>query len=65
MNKLIDYLSRKLFICLLLVIISSVFLIFNFGGINFQQWSTFMQWIFGIYAAGNVGDKISNKDKSK
>jgi hypothetical protein len=59
MNKLLDYLSRKLIICLLLMIFSTIFLIFDLGGTDFKQWSSFMQWIFGIYAVGNSAQKIS------
>ncbi len=28
---------------------------------DFGQWSEFVKWVFGIYAAGNVGEHVSNK----
>tara|TARA_R100000030_G_scaffold70585_2_gene54205 strand:+ start:354 stop:515 length:162 start_codon:yes stop_codon:yes gene_type:complete len=28
---------------------------------DFSQWSEFVKWVFGIYAAGNVGEHVSNK----
>jgi hypothetical protein len=41
------------------MIFSTIFLIFDLGGTDFKQWSSFMQWIFGIYAVGNSAQKIS------
>lgn len=34
------------------------------GLADFQGWSDFVKWIFGIYAAGNVGEHVSKKHKS-
>jgi len=28
---------------------------------DFTQWADFVKWVFGIYAAGNVGEHVSNK----
>tara|TARA_R100000030_G_scaffold12562_1_gene8400 strand:- start:683 stop:844 length:162 start_codon:yes stop_codon:yes gene_type:complete len=28
---------------------------------DFSQWAEFVKWVFGIYAAGNVGEHVSNK----
>lgn len=33
----------------------------GFGLADFQGWSDFVKWIFGIYAAGNVGEHVSKK----
>jgi hypothetical protein len=32
---------------------------------TFQEWSDFIKWVFGIYAAGNVGEHISEKDNKQ
>ena len=31
------------------------------GLADFQGWADFVKWVFGIYAAGNVGEHISEK----
>lgn len=31
------------------------------GQADFQGWADFVKWVFGIYAAGNVGEHISDK----
>lgn len=31
------------------------------GLADFQGWSDFVKWVFGIYAAGNVGEHVSKK----
>lgn len=32
-----------------------------FGMADFQGWSDFVKWVFGIYAAGNVGEHVTKK----
>jgi len=31
------------------------------GKADFAGWAEFTKWIFGIYAAGNVGEHVSKK----
>ena len=31
------------------------------GQADFGQWAEFVKQVFGIYAAGNVGEHVSNK----
>ena len=31
------------------------------GKADFYGWAEFVKWIFGIYAAGNVGEHVSKK----
>lgn len=28
---------------------------------NFAEWAEFTKWIFGLYAAGNVGEHVAKK----
>lgn len=35
------------------------------GLADFQGWSDFVKWVFGIYAAGNVGEHVSKKKESE
>lgn len=35
------------------------------GLADFQGWSDFIKWVFGIYAAGNVGEHVSKKNITK
>ena len=51
--------SRKLLCALALFIAATVFVFI--GQTDFQGWSDFVKWVFGIYAAGNVGEHVANK----
>ena len=51
--------SKKLMFAILLFLSSVVFV--ALGRADFGQWSEFVKWVFGIYAAGNVGEHVSNK----
>jgi len=51
--------SRKLLCALALFIAATVFVFI--GQTDFQGWSDFVKWVFGIYAAGNVGAHVANK----
>ena len=31
------------------------------GHADFSAWGDFVKWIFGIYAAGNVGEHVATK----
>lgn len=35
------------------------------GLADFQGWSDFVKWVFGIYAAGNVGEHVSKKKETE
>jgi len=51
--------SKKLMLAVVLFIASIVFLLTEYA--DFGQWADFVKWVFGIYAAGNVGEHVSNK----
>ena len=51
--------SRKLLCAIALFIVATVFVFI--GQTDFQGWSDFVKWVFGIYAAGNVGAYVANK----
>ena len=50
--------GRKFFLFIALSCLSSVFL--ATGLLTGDQWVTFNQWIFGIYATGNIGSKATS-----
>lgn len=51
--------SRKLYAAIVVFIVASICLYFDKA--TFDQWSDFIKWVFGLYAAGNVGEHISDK----
>ena len=52
--------SRKL-LCAIVLFLSATGALFM-GQTDFVGWAEFMKWVFGIYAAGNVGEHVtSNK----
>jgi hypothetical protein len=51
--------GRKLFLGLILFVIATLLLIFS-EKTDFDGWSQVVMWIFGIYAAGNVGEHLSD-----
>ena len=51
--------SKKLMFAMILFLASIVFVATNQA--DFGQWSEFVKWVFGIYAAGNVGEHVSKK----
>ena len=53
--------SRKLLCAIALFIVATVFVFI--GQTDFQGWSDFVKWVFGIYAAGNVGEHTANNIK--
>lgn len=55
--------SRKLLCALALFIAATVFVFI--GQTDFQGWSDFVKWVFGIYAAGNVGEHVANTKEQK
>jgi nitrate/nitrite transporter NarK len=64
MQKIYDFMGgRKLLFALILMLIVSVFV--WFGKANADQWISFNQWIFGIYAGGNAGEHFANAIKKR
>jgi len=55
--------SKKLLCAGICFLAASTFVIL--GKADFQGWAEFTKWIFGIYAAGNVGEHVSNSISSK
>ncbi len=55
--------SRKLIIAGILFATSTVLLVT--GNAEFSGWSSFNQWVFGLYAAGNVGEHLKDAMKEK
>ena len=51
--------SKKLMFATVLFVASIVFVATKQA--DFVQWAEFVKWVFGIYAAGNVGEHVSNK----
>jgi hypothetical protein len=49
--------SKKLLCAGLCFLAASTFVVL--GKADFQGWAEFTKWIFGIYAAGNVGEHVS------
>jgi len=54
-----DLSSKKLLCAGICFLAASTFVVL--GKADFQGWADFTKWIFGIYAAGNVGEHVSNK----
>ena len=51
--------SRKLLCAGVCFVSASTALVIGLA--DFQGWSDFVKWVFGIYAAGNVGEHVSKK----
>ena len=51
--------NRKLICASVCFIAASVFV--ALGRADFYGWAEFVKWIFGIYAAGNVGEHVAKK----
>jgi len=56
---MIDVQSRKLLVAIVLFITSFTFVVL--GKSDFTQWAEFIKWVFGIYAAGNVGEHYTKR----
>ena len=50
--------NRKLVCAGVCFIAASVFV--GLGKADFAGWADFVKWVFGIYAAGNVGEHVSS-----
>ena len=55
--------SKKLLCAGVCVIAATVFVLA--GKADFYGWAEFVKWIFGIYAAGNVGEHASKTLSNK
>tara|TARA_B100000029_G_C17296977_1_gene859155 strand:+ start:257 stop:484 length:228 start_codon:yes stop_codon:yes gene_type:complete len=53
--------SRKLLCAGICFVTATVSLAFDKA--LFKEWADFTMWIFGIYAAGNVGEHVANGKK--
>jgi len=51
--------SRKLLSAFVCLVIASICLVIETA--TFQEWADFVKWIFGLYAAGNVGEHVAKK----
>ena len=51
--------SRKLLSAFVCFVIASICLVLETA--TFQEWGDFVKWIFGLYAAGNVGEHVAKK----
>ena len=54
---MMDLASKKLVCAGVCFVAASIFVVL--GKADFQGWAEFTKWIFGIYAAGNVGEHAS------
>lgn len=50
--------SRKLWFAIFVMVVSTVAMFLSKS--DFDQWSEFAKWIFGIYASANVGEHVTN-----
>ena len=50
--------SKKLICAAVCFVAASVFV--GLGKADFAGWAEFVKWVFGIYAAGNVGEHVSS-----
>ena len=57
----IGFQSRKLLVMLLLTAIAVLALMT--GKAQFNEMTTFLEWIFVVYSGANVSEKIINKNK--
>lgn len=55
--------SRKLLCACVCFLFATVALTMNAA--TFQEWADFIKWVFGIYAAGNVGEHITDKENKQ
>ena len=57
-----NFKSRKLFCAAICFVSASGLLAFSLA--TFPEWADFVKWIFGIYAAGNVGEHVAAKKEA-
>lgn len=51
--------SRKLICAAICFVAATAALLL--GSASFTEWGDFVKWIFGLYAAGNVGEHVAKK----
>ena len=51
--------SKKLLCAGICFLAATIFV--ALGKADFYGWAEFVKWIFGIYAAGNVGEHVAKK----
>ena len=51
--------SKKLICAGVCFLAATIFV--GIGKADFAGWAEFVKWIFGIYAAGNVGEHVAKK----
>ena len=51
--------SKKLMCAGICFLAATIFVLA--GKADFYGWAEFVKWIFGIYAAGNVGEHVAKK----
>ena len=49
--------SKKLICAVICFLAAKIFVLARIA--DFAGWAEFVKWIFGIYAAGNVGEHVS------
>ena len=54
--------SRKL-LCAAICFISAAGFVLA-GKATFVEWGDFIKWLFGLYAAGNVGEHVAKKKRN-
>lgn len=54
--------SRKLLCATICFVVATSLLALDHA--TFTEWGDFVKWIFGLYAAGNVGEHIAEKKQS-
>lgn len=62
-DVLFDDLGRKFLFVVAVVTAGFVLVLFKYS--TSESWFTFVQWIGGFFFAANVGDKVTDKFKSK
>lgn len=51
--------SRKLIFAGICFVSATAALLY--GAATFSEWGDFVKWVFGLYAAGNVGEHVAKK----
>ena len=62
-EKRMNLASKKLLCAGVCFLAASIFV--AIGKADFTGWADFVKWVFGIYAAGNVGEHVSTNLNNK
>ena len=60
-----NYKLKSVKLWLMIALIAFVGFLNYSGTVNGSQYIDFIKWLFGIFVAGNVGSKVSNKIEVK